>query len=72
MHYPCIVYNLSRMVPVSADNLSYRVNQQYDVQYITREPEVDIPMKLAYAKRFTAGQHFVADGMHHFNYSVTL
>lgn len=72
MRYPCIVYNLSRMNPTNADNLSYRVSQEYDIQYITREPEVDIPMRLAYTKRFRAGQHFVADGMHHFNYSVVI
>lgn len=72
IQYPCIVYNLSRFDPVSADNLSYTVHQDYDVQYITREPEPDIPLKLAYSKRFRAGQHFVSDGMHHFNYSVVL
>ena len=72
MKYPCFVYNLSRMNPTKADNLPYRVTQEYDVQYITREPEVDIPMRFAYSKRFTGGQHFVADGMHHFNYSITV
>lgn len=44
--YPCIVYHVSDVSVDKADNLGYKSDIGYDVTYITRDVDSDIPIKM--------------------------
>lgn len=69
--YPCIVYTISDHILVYADNRAYTSILGYDVTYISKDPEPDIPFKMIdeipYANFKTS---FISDNLSHTVFTV--
>lgn len=65
MTYPCIVYTVRDIPTTHADDLPYFVREMYDVTVITRNPDSELPKKLAKAKGFAYDRYYAADNLHH-------
>lgn len=63
--YPCIVYQRDNLHTDFADNNPYGHEQRYQVTVIDRNPDSDIPQKLAALPRCTFDRFFVADNLNH-------
>lgn len=65
MKYDCIVYERSRMEPNFADNLPYLLHDRYQVTVIYRNPDSDLPRKVADLPLCAHDRHFTADNLNH-------
>lgn len=69
--YDCIVYNRSNIASMKADNYNYINTNRYDVTYIYRDPDSEIPMKiLEHFPYCTFSRHFVTDNLYHDVFSL--
>lgn len=65
MRYPCIVYERSKIEIDHADNLVYKTGNQYTVTVIYRDPDSDLPNKVAHIPTANHSGHFVYDNLYH-------
>jgi hypothetical protein len=65
MEYPCIVYKRDRIVPKWAENKPYKLDNQYLVTVITRNPDSDVPDKLAALPKCVHDRSYIADNLYH-------
>ena len=65
MQYPCIVYNRDRAVTQFADDNPYRYTKRYQVTVIDRDPDSEVPDKVAYLPTCTHSRFFTADNLNH-------
>jgi hypothetical protein len=65
MVYPCIVYKRDDVDTRFADNGPYHRTKRYQVTVIDRDPDSEIPDKIAELPLCSFAQHFVADGLNH-------
>jgi hypothetical protein len=70
MKYPCIVYNRDAEDAKFADNGSYLRTKRYQVTVIDRNPDSDIPDKVANLPLCSFAQYFVIDNLHHDVFSL--
>ena len=65
MEYPAIVYELDRIDTNHADNKPYTHAKRYQVTVITRNPDSDIPDKVAALPTCSFDRSFTADNLNH-------
>jgi hypothetical protein len=65
MVYPCIVYQRDNAQERFAGNLLYQYTKRYQVTFITRNPDSDIPDKIVALPMCSFNRFFVADNLHH-------
>ena len=65
MVYPCIVYNREQIVPTWAENEPYSLNNRYLVTVIDRNPDSEIPDKIAALPLCVHDRFFIADNLNH-------
>jgi len=65
MAYPCIVYSRDNAVVQHSDNLPYARKVRYQVTVIDRNPDSDIPDKVAALPLCSFNRAFVADNLNH-------
>lgn len=65
MVYPAIVYERDDIDTSFAGNLPYRHTKRYQVTVIDRDPDSDIPDKIAQLPLCSFSSHFVTDGLNH-------
>ncbi len=65
MVYDCIRYERDRIEPNFADNRPYALHNRYQVTVIYRNPDSDLPKKIALLPRCSHDRHYVADNLHH-------
>lgn len=70
MQYPCIVYRKEPGLTQYADNSPYKYDQQYEVTFITLEPDSDIPDKLIWLPKSRLSTTFVADNLYHYVFAI--
>lgn len=70
MTYPCIVYQRDYASNQFADNRPYRHMKRYQVTIITRDPDSEIPDKIAALPLTTFSRFFVSDNLNHDIYSL--
>lgn len=70
MKYPAIVYHLDDMNTAHANNDPYRISKGYLVTYIDRNPDSDMPMKLARLRTADFDRQFPSDGLYHTVFSI--
>lgn len=63
--YPCIVYRRDSMSTIFASNEPFRITKRYQVTVIDRNPDSDIPDKIALLPTCTYDRSFVADNLNH-------
>ena len=70
MEYPAIVYELADLDARHANNDPYTIETAYSVTHIDRDPDSDVPMKLAYVRKSGFDRKFVADNLNHTVFNI--
>jgi hypothetical protein len=70
MDYPVIIYNRDYAVTQFANNSPYRFTKRYQVTVIDRNPDSEIPDKVAALPLCKFNRHFIANGLHHDVYNL--
>ncbi len=65
MAYDCIVYERSKIKIDHADNRPYRMHDRYQVTAIYKNPDSDLPHKIAMLPACSHDRHFTADNLNH-------
>ncbi len=65
MQYPCIIYKKDQARTEFAGNSPYRFTKRYQVTVVDRNPDSEIPDKIALLPMCTFDRHFVADNLNH-------
>lgn len=65
MAYPCIVYHRDTAYTTHADNHPYRYVKRYQVTVIDRDPDSEIPDKVAELPQCSHNRFFVANNLNH-------
>lgn len=70
LEYPAIVYSQEQVKTDFAGNNPYLLYNRYQVTYIDRSPESDIPRQIQSLpmSRFTS--YFARDGLNHYNHTI--
>lgn len=70
MEYPAIVYERDRRVVQHADNAPYAQTKRYQVTFIGRDPDSEIPEKLAAMPLSSFDRHFATAGLNHDAFNI--
>ena len=65
MTYPCIIYRRNRIETSFADNNPYSLTKRYQVMVVDRNPDSDIPDKIAQLPMTIFDRHYVAENLNH-------
>ena len=65
MAYPAIVYNRSNIRSKSADNIPYKLTNEYTITVIDANPDSAIPMKIAKLSQAIFDRHFTSENLNH-------
>ena len=71
MNFPCIVYERVNINTQYADNDPYQHYLVYQVTYIDKNPDSDIPMKLADVHQCAFERVYKANEMYHNVFRIT-
>lgn len=63
--YPCIVYNRETIETKWAENKPYSLDNRYLVTVIDRDPDSEIPDKIAKLPKCIHDRFFTADNLNH-------
>lgn len=70
MKYPAIVYKRDYRETTFADNTPYQSTKRYQVTIIDRDPDSEIPDKVAALPMCTFSRHFAVDYLNHDIYDL--
>lgn len=70
MHYPCIVYKRDYAVTNFSSNQPYTHQKRYLVTVIDRDPDSEIPDKVAALPKCIFDRHYTAGGLNHDAYNL--
>lgn len=70
MQYPCIVYKRSSINTRFADDELYMRKKRYTVTVIDKNPDSEIPDKVASIPMCTFDRHFTSDNLNHDVFSI--
>lgn len=70
MGYPCIVYELDRIVKKRADNGVYLKTRRYQVKIITKNSDDPMVDALASMVHSEFERYYTADGLNHFVFNI--
>lgn len=70
MKYPAIRYEWDDLDTQFANNAPYRRTKRYQVTVIAREPDSDVPMKVAALPMCTMVRRYIADNLVHTVFSL--
>ena len=65
MIYPCIVYQREAMDVKFANDSTYLNKQRYSITVIARDPDNEIPLKVAQLRYCLYDRFYVADNLNH-------
>lgn len=65
LSYPCIIYERTDADSYFADNAPYHVTTAYEVTVIDRNPDSEIPGKVALLPMCRAARHFTVNNLNH-------
>lgn len=72
MKYPCIVYEQRRINTQYADNNPYKLDNVYIVTYIDRNPDSQIPEKIAMLPQTIFERSYISDNLYHNSFRITI
>ena len=70
IQYPCIVYSLSGHLDHNADNRTYHRRREYDMVYITHDPDDTLIEAIADLPYCRMKRPYTADNLHHYPYTI--
>ena len=65
MQYPCIVYQIDAARTEFAGNKPYKYDKRYQITIMHKDPDSDIPDRVAMLPKSTFDTHFTANNLHH-------
>lgn len=65
IQYPCIVYQRDNAHTEFAGNSPYRYSKRYQVTVIDRDPDSNVPDKVAALPACIFNRYFAVDGLNH-------
>jgi hypothetical protein len=65
LEYPCIIYERDYAQTEFADNAPYRRTKRYIVTVVTKDPDSDIPDKVARLRMCLFNRFYTADNLNH-------
>lgn len=68
--YPCIIYERSTGDSQYADNIAYKFRWCYSVTLISRDPDTDIPDRIAMLPLCRADRMYQADNLNHYAFTL--
>lgn len=68
--YPCIIYDLTDLPALHADNAVYILDKEYAVTIITRDPDSELPLNFVFQQKTKFDRVFKSDGLYHFIYTI--
>lgn len=71
MSYPCIVYEKVRINTRFADNRPYNLNNVYQLTYIDKNPDSDMPTKIAQLPQCVFERAYDRDNLHYYSFRLT-
>lgn len=70
MAYDCIVYSRSHISTSFANNQPYMLNDRYLVTVIYRDPDSDLPKKIALLPQCAHDRHYTRDNLNHDTFTL--
>ena len=71
IEYPCIVYSLSGFHSLHADNETYHRRREYELIYISKDPDDEVIEKLEDLPLCTmTGDPYTSDNPYHYPYTI--
>lgn len=70
MVYPCIRYTLERLDGENADDKTYFTSKAYNVIYISRNPDSDVPEKLRMLPMCRFIRYYSYENLHHWVFTI--
>lgn len=70
MTFPCIRYTRERLDGTNADNGTYTTHKAYNVIYISRDPDSDVPDKLRMLPMSRFIREYTVDNLHHSVFTI--
>lgn len=70
MKFPCIVYSRTSSDVTYADNIKYHLEKAYQVTYIDKDPDSDIPDKIEGLPKCRFDRSFVSDNLNHYVFTL--
>lgn len=65
LKYPCIIYTRSDIDTLHADNIPYSNNKVYTLTVIDKNPDSELPDKIAKLESCVFEQHYTSDNLNH-------
>lgn len=70
MKYPCVRYALSGINAKFADDSPYSHRRRYTITVIDRNPDSEIPMKIASLKSCVMNRCYTANNLNHYVFEI--
>lgn len=70
MNYPAIVYSRDSVNAQFADDNPWRMTKRYQITVIDRNPDSQIPDKVAQMPMTSFSRYYAADNLHHDTYTT--
>lgn len=70
VEYPCIIYERTRNATRFADDNPYSVIRQYTVTVIDKNPDSNIPDKIAELSMCTMDRSYTVDNLNHYVFNI--
>lgn len=70
MEYPALLYNRSDIRTDYANNKPYSLAREYTITVIDRDPDSDIPEKIAMLETASFDRVFVSSGLYHTVFTI--
>lgn len=70
LKYPCIIYSKEDEIVRHADDIPYKRDDVYEVTVIDRNPDSDIPDKIAELQSCRFTRSFTSDNLNHHVYRL--
>ena len=68
--YPCIIYELSNMEKIFADNIGYMNKRSYQVTVVDRDPDSTIPLAVSDIPMSRFNRFYTSDNLNHFVFTI--
>lgn len=68
--YPCIIYKLSDMPPIFANNNPYQIEHEYELLVIDSDPTSPLREKIAQLPKCRFVRAYENDNLHHYVFNI--
>ncbi len=68
--YPCIIYELSNMEKIFADNTGYMDKRSYQVTVVDKNPDSTIPPSVLDLPMCRFNRFYTSDNLNHFVFTI--